>query len=186
MTRWRVSSSVSRTGRSCRRRCRPRCAHTSDAACRRIPDSGCRPSATSGWRWRARSRRLFRRRPRQRVWPQWRRVALVGVAAIIASGAIVGTLVWVAVRPRADAASCLAPADHALGYRRADHRLERPQAWPSRRTVPASLMSATKARRSSSARSTPSRRWRYSPAARAGCSFRPTGNGSDSWTASAS
>ena len=29
---------------------------------------------------------------------QWRRVALVGVAAIIASGAIVGTLVWVAMR----------------------------------------------------------------------------------------
>jgi serine/threonine-protein kinase len=29
----------------------------------------------------------------------WRRVALVGVAAIIASGAIVGTLVWVAMRP---------------------------------------------------------------------------------------
>ena len=33
------------------------------------------------------------------VWPQWRRVALVGAAAIIASGAIVGTLVWVAMRP---------------------------------------------------------------------------------------
>ena len=29
----------------------------------------------------------------------WRRVALVGVAAIIASGAIIGTLVWVAMRP---------------------------------------------------------------------------------------
>ena len=29
---------------------------------------------------------------------QWRRVALVGVAAIIASGAIIGTLVWVAMR----------------------------------------------------------------------------------------
>jgi Tol biopolymer transport system component len=30
---------------------------------------------------------------------QWRRVALVGIAAIIASGAIIGTLVWVAMRP---------------------------------------------------------------------------------------
>ena len=30
---------------------------------------------------------------------RWRRVALVGVAAIIASGAIIGTLVWVAMRP---------------------------------------------------------------------------------------
>jgi Tol biopolymer transport system component len=29
----------------------------------------------------------------------WRRVVLVGVAAIIASGAIIGTLVWVAMRP---------------------------------------------------------------------------------------
>jgi len=29
----------------------------------------------------------------------WRRLALVGVAAIIASGAIIGTLVWVAIRP---------------------------------------------------------------------------------------
>ncbi len=29
----------------------------------------------------------------------WQRVALVGVAAIIASGAIIGTLVWVAMRP---------------------------------------------------------------------------------------
>jgi serine/threonine-protein kinase len=29
----------------------------------------------------------------------WRRVALVGVAAIIATGAIIGTLVWVAMRP---------------------------------------------------------------------------------------
>ena len=29
----------------------------------------------------------------------WRRVALVGAAAIIASGAIIGTLVWVAMRP---------------------------------------------------------------------------------------
>ena len=29
---------------------------------------------------------------------QWRRVALVGVAALIASGAIIGTLVWVAMR----------------------------------------------------------------------------------------
>jgi serine/threonine-protein kinase len=33
------------------------------------------------------------------VVPQWRRVAFAGVAAIIASGAIVGTLVWVATRP---------------------------------------------------------------------------------------
>ncbi|MGZ9093093.1 MAG: protein kinase domain-containing protein, partial [Rhodoplanes sp.] len=30
---------------------------------------------------------------------EWRRVALVGVAAIIASGAIIGALVWVAMRP---------------------------------------------------------------------------------------
>ena len=30
---------------------------------------------------------------------EWRRVALVGVAATIASGAIIGTLVWVAMRP---------------------------------------------------------------------------------------
>jgi eukaryotic-like serine/threonine-protein kinase len=30
---------------------------------------------------------------------EWRRVALVGVAAIVASGAIIGTLVWVAMRP---------------------------------------------------------------------------------------
>jgi eukaryotic-like serine/threonine-protein kinase len=30
---------------------------------------------------------------------EWRRVALVGVAAIIASGAIIGTLVWVAMQP---------------------------------------------------------------------------------------
>jgi hypothetical protein len=29
----------------------------------------------------------------------WRRLALVGVAAIIASGALIGTLVWVAIRP---------------------------------------------------------------------------------------
>ncbi len=68
--RWRVSSSVSRTGPGCRRRCRLRCARTSNVACRKIPDSECRPSATSGWRWRARSRRRFRRRPRR---PLWRR-----------------------------------------------------------------------------------------------------------------
>ena len=42
--------------------------------------------------------------------------------------------------------------------------------WQSRRTVPASFTPATKARRSSSARSTPSRRWR-SPEEWAGCSF---------------
>ena len=58
---------------------------------------------------------------------EWRRVALVGVAATIASGAIIGTLVWVAMRPAEPAASCLAPAAHARGYRRAVHRLERPR-----------------------------------------------------------
>ena len=39
-----------------------------------------------------------RRRPRQPLCSNGARVALVGVAAIIASGAIVGTLVWVAMR----------------------------------------------------------------------------------------
>jgi hypothetical protein len=34
-----------------------------------------------------------------KVVADWRRVALVGAAAIIASGAIIGTLVWVAMRP---------------------------------------------------------------------------------------
>ena len=112
--RWRASSSVSRTGTGCRRRCRPRCAHTSGAACRRIRDSGCRPSATSGWRWRARSRRLFRRRPRQRLSP-------IGGAShssvsprSSSSGAIIGTMVWVAMRQAEPAAaSCLAPANRA-------------------------------------------------------------------------
>jgi len=45
--------------------------------------------------------------------------------------------------------------------------------WQSRRTDPVSFTSATKARRSSSARSTPSRRWRCSPEAWAACSFPP-------------
>ena len=57
--------------------------------------------------------------------------------------------------------------------------------WQSRRTVPASFTSATKARRSSSARSTPSRRWRCSPEEWPGCSFPPMDSGSDSMTASA-
>ena len=62
--------------------------------------SACRTSATCGWRWRARSRRLFRRRPRRRVCRRSGGASqLVGAAAIIASGAIVGALVWVAMRP---------------------------------------------------------------------------------------
>ena len=99
-TRWRASSSVSRTGPALPATLSPalRTLHQR-AACRKIPDSACRPSATSGWRWRARSRRLLPQTAAPAVVAQWRRVALVGVAAIIASGAIIGTLVWVAMRP---------------------------------------------------------------------------------------
>jgi eukaryotic-like serine/threonine-protein kinase len=38
---------------------------------------------------------------------QWRRVALIGIASIIASGAITGTLVWMAMRPAAPRVSRL-------------------------------------------------------------------------------
>jgi serine/threonine protein kinase len=66
-TRWPASSSASRTGPDCRRRCRPRCARTSRAACRKIPGSECSRSATSGWRWKAPSSRRFCIRPRRRL-----------------------------------------------------------------------------------------------------------------------
>ena len=113
---------------------------------------------------------------------QWRRVALAGVAAIIASGAIIGALVWVAMQPaplrvsRLQVTPSVLPRSPLTGTT---------AIWPSRRTVPASFMSATAARNSSSARSTPSRRWRCSPASRTVRSFPLTGSGSDSPTASA-
>ena len=88
----------------------------------------------------------------------WRRVALAGVAAIIASGAIIGTLVWL---PRAGLSRCrrLSPAGPPAGA--AALSID----WNERDLAitpdgSASFTSATKARRSSSARSTPSRRWR--------------------------
>jgi hypothetical protein len=111
----------------------------------------------------------------------WRRVALAGVAAIVASGAIIGTLVWLAARraepvpPRVSRLQVTSSGNAALAI---DWNAE----LAMRRTVPA-ITSATKARRSSSARSTTSRRWRCSPAIRAGCSSFLTGSGSDSLTA---
>ena len=132
-----------------------------DAACRKDPrQRAARHRRCRAWRSRARSTRRFRRRPRQSLWRTWRRVALVGVAAIIAGGAIIGTLVWVAMRPAPPRVSRL--AGHALGHRRAEHRLERPRPGDHAGRFPPRLCRQPTARSSSSARSTPSRRWRCS------------------------
>ena len=85
---------------SCRRRCRPRCARTSRRCLQKDPRAARaghrRRPAGAGGRVRdgasADGRAGGCRRSR-------RRVALVGAAAIIASGAVIGTLVWVAMRP---------------------------------------------------------------------------------------
>jgi eukaryotic-like serine/threonine-protein kinase len=118
------------------------------------------------------------------VW-DWRRVAVVGIVAIIASGAILGTLVWFTARraepvPGRVSRLQLTPAGAAalsIGWNDRDLAIT-PDG-------PASFTSATKAHRSSSARSTPSRRWQCSPAVWPGCSFPLMDSGSDSATASA-
>ena len=93
--------------------------------------------------------------------PLWRRIAAVtGVVLVVA--AVAGAAVWFGDAPRA--ASCLASAGRALGYRRADHQRSSIATWRSRLTAHASSTSATTGRSSSSARSTRWSRWPYSRA----------------------
>ena len=59
---------------------------------------------------------------------EWRRVALVGVAAIIASGAIIGTMVWVAMRQAEPAPPRVSRLQVTpVRYLRAEHFLEQPR-----------------------------------------------------------
>ena len=93
----------------------------------------------------------------------WQRVGLVGVAR--SSRAARSSARWCGL-PRAGLSRCRLVSRACSSRPRVPPRC--PSAgttatWQSRRTVPASFTSATKARRSSSARSTLSRRWRCSP-----------------------
>ena len=155
--RWRACSSASRTGRAAGDAV-ARAAHVHQT----LPAEGSQTaragaSATSGWRWRARSRRLVRRRPRRRLWPQWRRVALVGVAAIVASGAIVGDAgvgrhaPGEPAPPRVSRLPIASSGTAALTI-----NWQRPRPGDHARRLPRRLRRQQAARSSSSARSTPS------------------------------
>ena len=71
------------------------------------------------------------------MWRAWRRVALVGVAAIIASGAIIGTLVWVAMRPAEPAPPRVSRLQVTPSGTAALTITGTTATWRSRRTVPA-------------------------------------------------